>query len=478
MSYDDENRGRSHDRRHDHDNGNYNNFHFNYENDNNHNNHHHEAAEKRREDSGRKTNGVKTYRKRVRRWDDPAKTINVVVPGVPYHLPNDIPPELLHALIVRIRIDEITQKLVNPAGGLEADILHNTNNEDRSPSPPPIYDQYGKRLNTRDVEFREKLQRERQKLIEFATKLYPHFRPPMDYRPLFNKKYRKIFIPVQKYPDQNFIGLIIGPRGTTQKSMEKETNCKIAIRGRGSMKDGKTYSKGNKIDPKISSDDEDIHVLITGDTEEDVEKAADMVSKLLVPMDESKNEHKRMQLRLLAEMNGTLRENNIWTERERFEKRQGPEIVCSICGDGSHPSYDCPTKWQAKKKLDNEYESFLSEIGDSKADEDYEEFMRSIEDPSAPAPPPPPPSSTPPWLKQSSHSAPPPPWANQPPPPPPPAHASQQGYHQADYSQSAYQYGDYNQVPPPPSVMGHDSYNSRSSDRSRSKRGFSEVDDS
>ena len=37
----------------------------------------------------------------------------------------------------------------------------------------------------------------------------------------------------------NFIGLIIGPRGSTQKRLEKETNTKIAIRGKGSVKDGK-----------------------------------------------------------------------------------------------------------------------------------------------------------------------------------------------------------------------------------------------
>ena len=36
----------------------------------------------------------------------------------------------------------------------------------------------------------------------------------------------------------NFFGLIIGPRGNTQKRMQAETNTKIAIRGRGSVKEG------------------------------------------------------------------------------------------------------------------------------------------------------------------------------------------------------------------------------------------------
>jgi len=51
------------------------------------------------------------------------------------------------------------------------------------------------------------------------------------------KKERKIFIPARQYPQTNFIGLIIGPRGNTQQRMQRETNTKIAIRGRGSVKE-------------------------------------------------------------------------------------------------------------------------------------------------------------------------------------------------------------------------------------------------
>ena len=53
------------------------------------------------------------------------------------------------------------------------------------------------------------------------------------------KKLRKITIPQERFPEYNFIGLIIGPRGNTQKRMERETGCKISIRGKGSAKDGK-----------------------------------------------------------------------------------------------------------------------------------------------------------------------------------------------------------------------------------------------
>jgi splicing factor 1 len=57
-------------------------------------------------------------------------------------------------------------------------------------------------------------------------------------------------------------GLIIGPRGNTQKRMQMETNTKIAIRGRGSVKEGAAR------DPKYDyGEDEELHVLITGDTQ-------------------------------------------------------------------------------------------------------------------------------------------------------------------------------------------------------------------
>jgi hypothetical protein len=48
----------------------------------------------------------------------------------------------------------------------------------------------------------------------------------------------------------------------------QESNCKIAIRGRGSVKEGRSR-KDTKPDP---SDNEDLHVLVTGDTDQDVDR--------------------------------------------------------------------------------------------------------------------------------------------------------------------------------------------------------------
>ena len=72
--------------------------------------------------------------------------------------------------------------------------------------------------------------------------------------------------------------------------MEKETGCKIAIRGRGSVKSGRGGRRDGRVDP---DENDDLHVVVTGRDEAMVDKAADMVERLLRPVDDSMNEHKQ-----------------------------------------------------------------------------------------------------------------------------------------------------------------------------------------
>jgi splicing factor 1 len=88
--------------------------------------------------------------------------------------------------------------------------------------------------------------------------------PPADF--VRQKPFRRIYIPYKDHPNYNFIGLIIGPRGNTQKRMERETGCKISIRGKGSVKEG---SKGRATKQQPDEDDE-LHCHVSGETEENV----------------------------------------------------------------------------------------------------------------------------------------------------------------------------------------------------------------
>lgn len=65
----------------------------------------------------------------------------------------------------------------------------------------------------------------RSDLILELVKRVPTYKPPADWKA--PKAERKLVIPAKDYPGFNFIGLILGPRGNTQKRIQRETNTKV-----------------------------------------------------------------------------------------------------------------------------------------------------------------------------------------------------------------------------------------------------------
>ncbi|CAF1924483.1 unnamed protein product [Brassica oleracea] len=51
------------------------------------------------------------------------------------------------------------------------------------------------------------------------------------------KKVIRLDVPVDKFPTYNFVGRILGPRGNSLKRVDHATQCRVFIRGRGSVKD-------------------------------------------------------------------------------------------------------------------------------------------------------------------------------------------------------------------------------------------------
>ena len=86
-----------------------------------------------------------------------------------------------------------------------------------------------------------------------------------------------MYIPAKEFPEINFIGLLIGPRGNTLKKMESESGAKISIRGRGSVKEGKSRTDA----AANANQEEDLHCLVTADAEEKVAKAVKMINKII-----------------------------------------------------------------------------------------------------------------------------------------------------------------------------------------------------
>ncbi|OVA03162.1 RNA recognition motif domain [Macleaya cordata] len=306
-------------------------------------------------------------RKRKSRWADDEPKPFVQLPDFMKEFTGtmDLDPEVQ---ALNIRLLEISRML---SSGLPLD---DRPEGARSPSPEPLYDNMGIRINTREYRARERLTKERSEIISQLIKRNPAFKPPADYRP--PKLQKKLYIPMKEYPGYNFIGLIIGPRGNTQKRMEKETGAKIVIRGKGSIKEGRLQQKRDlKPDP---AENEDLHVLVEAETQEALDAAAGMVEKLLQPVDEVLNEHKRQQLRELAALNGTIRDEEYCRLCGEPGHRQyacpartstfKSDVLCKICGDGGHPTIDCPMKGTITKKMDDEYQNFLAELGGSAPD--------------------------------------------------------------------------------------------------------------
>lgn len=106
---------------------------------------------------------------------------------------------------------------------------------------------------------------------------------------------KKIYIPVREHPDINFLGLIIGPKGASQKQMSEATGAKILIRGKGAQKDGSSSNTGHP------DDEDELHVYLEG-SDDAVKKATVEIERLFNP--EYANRIKQQQLGFVGNSSG------------------------------------------------------------------------------------------------------------------------------------------------------------------------------
>ncbi|KAJ8405420.1 hypothetical protein AAFF_G00318930 [Aldrovandia affinis] len=315
----------------------------------------------------------KKPRKRSR-WSSETPDQKIVIPGMPTVIPPGLTQDQERAYIVQLQIEDLTRKLRTGDLGIPL------NPEERSPSPEPIYNGEGKRLNTREYRTRKRLEEDRHVLITEMVGLNPEFKPPTDYKPPATRVNDKVMIPQDEYPEINFVGLLIGPRGNTLKNIEKECCAKIMIRGKGSVKEGKV---GRKDGQMLPGEDEPLHALVTANTMENVKKAVEQIRNILkqgIETPEDQNDLRKMQLRELARLNGTLREddNRIlrpWQSSESLSITN--TTLCTKCGGAGHISSDCkftssfsprtgePPTAQDKARMDKEYLSLMAELGEA-----------------------------------------------------------------------------------------------------------------
>ncbi|AQK94489.1 KH domain-containing protein [Zea mays] len=138
--------------------------------------------------------------------------------------------------------------------------------------------------------------------------------PPQSPASYIVKKILRLEVPTETYPNFNFIGRLLGPRGNSLKRIEACTGCRVFIRGKGSIKDsGKEEQLKGR--PGYEHLSEPLHILIEAELPANVidarlAKAQEILEELLKPVDESQDYYKRQQLRELAMLNSPLREES------------------------------------------------------------------------------------------------------------------------------------------------------------------------
>ena len=138
------------------------------------------------------------------------------------------------------------------------------------------------------------------------------FAPPADYRPL--RKIKRIYLTDSAINDSsaNYLGKIIGYKGATQKRIQQLTGCSISLRGKG-------ITSAHK---DVAEDYERPHVLITADTDDQIDQATEEIKKILNGEEDNPT---------------NLEDGIIDITRGMFDKG-----YCENCDETSHRTWECP----------------------------------------------------------------------------------------------------------------------------------------
>ncbi|ROV87155.1 hypothetical protein VSDG_09971 [Cytospora chrysosperma] len=273
--------------------------------------------------------------------------------------------EQLEAYALHFRIEEISQSLRD-------DNWDRTNPRARSTSPPPEYDASGRRTNTRERRYRQRLEEERQRLVDAALQTFDGYKVPPGFSHRRNGLIRdKVFIPVRDFPSLKFIGQILGTKDPSRRAAA-------------------VFPNG----PALLTMQEPLHCLIAADSQQKVDRAKGLINGVIesvICMPEDQNERKRHQLRRLAQMNGTFRDDehqvcqNCGQHGHRQyacleAKRVAANVICHVCRNAGHLARDCPDRKGTGSSVPPWRRDMAPRLtsGVTEGDRDFEQFMLEL----------------------------------------------------------------------------------------------------
>lgn len=135
---------------------------------------------------------------------------------------------------------------------------------------------------------------------------------------------QKVFVPVKQYPKFNFVGKILGPKGNSLRRLQEETQCKILIKGRNSMRDKIKEEELRKTDnPRYSHLNKDLYVEVStvatpAECYARVAYALAEVRKYIIP--DKNDEVSHEQLREIMEIDPELANAGYGSHPEHYYK--------------------------------------------------------------------------------------------------------------------------------------------------------------
>jgi len=156
----------------------------------------------------------------------------------------------------------------------------------------------------------------------------------------------KVSIPIREHPKFNFVGKLLGPRGSSLKQLQEDTMTKMAVLGRGSMRNKQQEEEfRSSSDPKHSHLKEDLHVEITA-----FASPAEAYARLAFALTE-------IRKYLIPDSNDQIRQRQM-REIQIMKKIQSEEQTVSSLDDSGHESDISPSpqsETSVSPKPDEEY---------------------------------------------------------------------------------------------------------------------------